>query len=74
MTSYFLILKLTPEPSPLGICYGPQMLHLLEVSLVLCLVSISGEGWAKNCHQKCGISTLSQVFLGNIAHGVMSVL
>ena len=47
------------------------MLHLLEVSSVLCLVSISGELRAKNCHQKIGISTSSQVLLGNIAHVVI---
>ena len=38
------------------------MLHLLEVSLILCMISISGKGWEKNWHQECGMSPSSPVF------------
>ena len=38
------------------------MLPLLAVSLISCLVGMSGEGWAKTCLQNCGISSSSPVF------------
>ena len=38
------------------------MLRLLVVSLIFCLVGMPGEGWAKNCQQKLGMSQSSPVF------------
>ena len=39
------------------------MLTLLAVLLILCLVSMLGEIWEKNCHQKCGIRLFSSFFI-----------
>ena len=39
------------------------MLPLLAVSLVLCLVGISGEGWEKKIYQKCRMSLSLPVFV-----------
>ena len=38
------------------------MLYSQAVSLILCLVSISGKGWAKKCHQKLRMTSSSPVF------------